>query len=507
MLPVLLLWACGGSDPVDTTDDSDPADTEVPDTDPIDTAEENDPPSAPAVALVPAVPAAGFDLTATVTAPSVDPEGREITYAYAWTADGAPVAEVTGEVVPGSLVVDGQVWAVTVTPNDGLQDGPAGTASGTVGNSPPSAPTVSIQPYPPTEKEPIELVFDVPSVDPDGDPLITKITWYENGTYVTWYQDLTVIEGRYVTIYDTFRAVVEITDGYHEPVVVEASTTVEYGCENLPPFNLDDATITTASAYHGISFDDDGNLIGQDTASASIIKSKYDGTQSVWVPGMPGIQQIDRLPDGDFVAADSTMGRVVRISAATGGTETIAGGLGGLYGVTTGPDGMVYVTNGGVVRVDPDTGDTEVIASGSFTAHDVDFNLDSTVMYIGTIGAGLLTLDLDMNLDPVGTPSVWVTGATYIDGVALDACGNVYVADYSSSQLYRYEADGTSTSMVSGARTLYGHGITWGNGIGGWEADTIYQPMPYNGDTVREVKIGLASGDTVRTWNGVAVPW
>ena len=43
--------------------------------------------------------------------------------------------------------------------------------------------------------------------------------------------------------------------------------------------------------------------------------------------------------------------------------------------------------------------------------------------------------------------------------------------------------------------------------IGGWRDDTLYQPQPYNGNTVREVIIGFQSGDTVRTWNGVAVPW
>ena len=58
-------------------------------------------------------------------------------------------------------------------------------------------------------------------------------------------------------------------------------------------------------------------------------------------------------------------------------------------------------------------------------------------------------------------------------------------------------------SMVTRSSTSYGHGVKWGNGVGDWDDKTLYQPEPYAGYLVREVEIGFASGDTVRTFNGV----
>ena len=42
----------------------------------------------------------------------------------------------------------GETWAVTVTPNDGLHDGPAGAASVTVANTPPVLVDVVLAPDP-----------------------------------------------------------------------------------------------------------------------------------------------------------------------------------------------------------------------------------------------------------------------------------------------------------------------------------------------------------------------
>jgi hypothetical protein len=132
-------------------------------------------------------------------------------------------------------------------------------------------------------------------------------------------------------------------------------------------------------------------------------------------------------------------------------------------------------------------------------------------MYIGSIGVGeVYYFDLDADLNPVGDVQVFArTGSSgWHDGLGVDVCGNVYVADYVTSSLYRVSEDGgTVTSMVDVVDFGYGHGLTWGSGIGGWRADALYLPQPYNGYTVREVVIGVANGDSVRTWNGVKAPW
>jgi hypothetical protein len=468
----------------------------------------NEPPTAPEITITPAIPAPGIEFSVSIVSPSVDPEGAEVSYRYAWTVDGAAGPETA--TIPGDQALLGQIWTVRVTPNDGAVDGPFVESTVTVGNAPPSAPGLSISPEQPVEGDTLTLTIDPLPIDPEGDPITTTITWYQNDTYTSWFDNLTVIESKWVNNHDTFRVVVSVTDGLHDPIETELSITAEYTCDFLPPFNLGDTTLSDARAYHGIAFGDDGSLIGYDARSA-LVKSFYDGTRTTFLPGVSGIEQIDRLPDGDYVLANGGTGSLTRLTA-NGGTETIAE-VGTIYGVTVGPDGMIYATYGNITRVDPATGEATVIYEAprnqAWTAHAINFSLDSTRMYIGTIGGGVVYyMDLDADLNPTTTPQVFANGlGSWHDGVEVDTCGNVYVADYGTRSLYRIESNGTVTSMVTTNPTAYGHGVKWGSGLGGWMDDTLYQPQPYNGDTVREVRIGFASGDTVRTWNGMPAPW
>ncbi|MFZ5475985.1 MAG: hypothetical protein ACOZNI_04360 [Myxococcota bacterium] len=513
--PLLVLFACGGGEDPPKPDDGDspPAQTDdTGETQDTDTAgpDDNHPPEGLAVAITPATPPAGADFAVVIVTPATDPDGDAVSYRYAWTVDGA-AANVEGDTVAGADTVDNQVWEVAVTPTDGTDDGIAATAVVVIGNSPPSAVGVTISPAEPADGEALTITIDPVPVDPDGDALTTTITWYQNEAEVPWWSGYTEIDGGSVEDGETFRVVVAVTDGFNPPVTAEDTVEVAYSCTRPAPFSLEDNTLSDATAYHGIGFDDDGTLIGWD-GRGSLMKSTYGVGDALFVPGVSGVEQIDRLPDGDFVYADSTNQRLVRLTSA-GSTSTLASGLGGsstVYGATVGPDGKVWVANGGVLRVDPDTGESETILSDrSLTVHSLNFNLDSTRLFLGTIGSGdLYYLDLDADLNPTGSPAVYASGlGGWHDGVEVDECGNVYVADYTTRGLYRVEEDGTVTLMVRADPTSYGHGVAWGEGVGGWRTDTLYQPQPYNGSTVREVVLGVGSGDGVRTWNGVPVSY
>ena len=510
LLALLALSACAGKSSI-ALDDTD-TDTDVPDTD-TDTGEpdtdDNTAPSGLEITLEPTHPPPGASFAVVIVAPATDPDGDEVSYRYRWIVDGAsyPLEEAT---VPDNTTSLDERWEVVVVPSDGTEEGPATSASLTIGNEPPSAPGLTFSPSSPMEDDDIVLVIDPAPVDPEGDPLVTTITWYQNDAEVSWFADLTVIDKSYVAYNDTFRAVVSVSDPYHDPVVTEATVSVLYSCDHLPTYNLDDTTLSDATAYHGLAFDDDGTLIGYDARSA-LVKSRYDGTSAVFMPRVGGIQQMDRLPDGDFVLGDSTNRSLTRVTSA-GASSVIATDVGYVYGVTVGPDGMVWTADGGIRRTDPSTGETTTILPQptAWTAHSLNFNLDSTRIYIGTIGRGdLYYMDLDANLDPTTEPLLFASGVGngWHDGIAVDECGNLYVADYSSSGLYRVELDATVTPMVRANSSAYGHGAMWGNGVDGWRDDAIYQPQPYNGNTVREVVIGLGNGDAVRTWNGVSAPW
>ena len=69
--------------------------------------------------------------------------------------------------------------------------------------------------------------------------------------------------------------------------------------------------------------------------------------------------------------------------------------------------------------------------------------------------------------------------------------------DFDTASLYRIAPDGAVTVMVreEGYVHLYGHGLEWGNGVGGWRTDALYLPQPYNDNHVVEVVLGVPSAD------------
>ncbi|MEC8022485.1 MAG: hypothetical protein VX223_01030, partial [Myxococcota bacterium] len=99
----------------------------------------NAPPTAPKVSITPESPTTADALVATVTAPATDVNraGDQLTYRYQWKRDGEP-AGPDADTLPSALTSKGETWLVEVKANDGLVDGPIGTAQVTIQNSAPS---------------------------------------------------------------------------------------------------------------------------------------------------------------------------------------------------------------------------------------------------------------------------------------------------------------------------------------------------------------------------------
>ena len=145
-------------------------------------------PSAPGLAISPDPALSGEPLTVEILEDSVDPEGLPVTYTYSWTVEDPDegAEELDPIVTPGieaGLTQKYQYWTVAVTANDGSLNGPAGTASITIGNSPPQVDSVSIVPASPVTDE--DLVA-VPSgwFDQDDDDEDYDYQWTVNGVDV-----------------------------------------------------------------------------------------------------------------------------------------------------------------------------------------------------------------------------------------------------------------------------------------------------------------------------------
>ena len=113
---------------------------------------DNTPPGAPVVSISPTSPTAGDTLVCTIDTPSSDDDSDTVTYTMAWEVDGVPYAAGgttdtggldsgdpgwlgpstttwTDDTVDGSDVEHAQTWTCTATPNDGDDDGTAGSAT------------------------------------------------------------------------------------------------------------------------------------------------------------------------------------------------------------------------------------------------------------------------------------------------------------------------------------------------------------------------------------------
>jgi DNA-binding beta-propeller fold protein YncE len=222
------------------------------------------------------------------------------------------------------------------------------------------------------------------------------------------------------------------------------------------------------------------------------------------VPNLGQLQQMDRLPDGDYVMGSENAGGVIRVyqSGAAGFVAPVSG----VYGVRVGPDGMVYAADmSAVYRIDPTTKVKEVYLpqKSGFSPKVLDFSPDLSKMYIGTISSSgkVYAVDLDANFDPVGNPYLFANnvGGGWHDGLGVDICGNLYVNDYNSMGLYRVSPDGSQVEELAKSNFWqgnYGHGLAWGSGIGGWLEGAIYMPLPYKNNQVVEFNIGVP----YRTW-------
>ena len=145
-------------------------------------SDENAAPSGAAIAIEPAAPADADDLRCVIVTEATDPNGDAITYAYAWSKNGAD-AGIAADTVSEALTTGGDTWTCTVTPTDGALSGAPASATVTIaqGNRAPSAPTVSISPAEPTDDDVLTCVIDTESVDPDGDAVTYAYAWSVDG--------------------------------------------------------------------------------------------------------------------------------------------------------------------------------------------------------------------------------------------------------------------------------------------------------------------------------------
>ena len=284
------------------------------------------------------------------------------------------------------------------------------------------------------------------------------------------------------------------------PDVDETDVPVDppYDCSTTPqgPFGL--VKLQGPMASEDLAFDPYGHVIGSN--DQAIFKSEYQSPPQVFVPNLKFRAGLRYLPSGHLVVCNDKKGQLVRIDE-TGVQHVVLTGLSYPNGLTVDMAGWVYVTEHDadkVLRVNPYSGEHTVLTTEIHNPNGITFSPDYKTLYIdGFSGAKIIYA---MSISPDGVPGKlikWATnvGTGWLDGMGVDICGNVYVADYGKTVIYRISPDGkTKTKIIDagGISGAYLPNMDWGSGVGGWDTHKLYLPDGWN-KGVFEVDIGIPS--------------
>ena len=274
----------------------------------------------------------------------------------------------------------------------------------------------------------------------------------------------------------------------------------DFDCDSVPsgPFFL--SKLDGPIASEDLAFDTQGNVVaGNDKA---IFKSAYNEPPKVFVPNMKFRAGMRFLPNGHLVVCDNVKGELVRIDPS-GVKYTLMSGLSYPNGLTVDMKGWVYFTehDANVVwRVHPFTGEATVLTTQISNPNGLAFSPDYKTLYIDGFNGNPIIYSMSISADGVPGKLVhWTSvGTGWHDGMGVDICGNVYVADYNQTVIYRISPDGQNKELLIDGKSFsnaYLPNLQWGSGIGGWDPLSIYMPDGWN-KGVFEVKIGVPGAPT-----------
>ena len=268
-----------------------------------------------------------------------------------------------------------------------------------------------------------------------------------------------------------------------------------FDCENIPegPFEL--VKLEGPMASEDLDFDLEGNVLGSN--DKAIFKSGYNQGPKVFVPEMKFRAGMRFLPSGQLVICDNEKGQLVRIDV-DGNKFPFMVGLSYPNGLIVDMKGWVYFTEhdaNKVWRVHPYTGEHTLITNKITNPNGLTFSPDYKTLYIGGFNGGKTIYAMSISEDGVpGKLVAWAkVGTGWHDGMATDVCGNVYIADYQQTVIYRISPDGKEASVVIDGSKIQGAylpNLKWGSGVGGWSKTKAYLPDGWN-KGVFEVDLGV----------------
>jgi len=187
----------------------------------------NSPPSA-SVTITPSDPDTTQDLLAIAT--GEDPDDDPLTFEFAWSVNGEPVAGLVPEFAH-QRTRRGDVLRVTVTARDGRTVSPAAWDEVVIRNTAPTAPKIAIATAPSGPERDLHCRIVEPSFDADRDPLTYTFSWQRDGADWSGAVGSTTLPGDTIpsaatSIGETWTCSVFSFDGEDESPTATATTDI-----------------------------------------------------------------------------------------------------------------------------------------------------------------------------------------------------------------------------------------------------------------------------------------
>jgi hypothetical protein len=224
-----------------------------------------------------------------------------------------------------------------------------------------------------------------------------------------------------------------------------------------------------------IAFDGQGNVAGKNAGEVRLAAADGSVVDS-WPDAGPGYGLRFR-GNGDLLAAKFSLSEI-RIVNNGGSLLTMAGGVNGLW-----PDfdDNVWFTNGNSVRrINPD-GSVDDIVTGGDAASSNGILLDPGrgLLFYSNYGFGLVrSVEIMGDGSPGAVSMVAGIPGAAVDGLNMDACGNLYAVDQGNEALYRIYLDdagaaiGEPEVLVEQFPENVANAV-WGSGPG-WDPLSLY---------------------------------
>lgn len=221
----------------------------------------------------------------------------------------------------------------------------------------------------------------------------------------------------------------------------------------------------------GPAFDREGNLFFVDWERSAVMRRTPDGEVSVWIDtgGIPAGLAFDR--EGNLYVADEGDGihGILRVGPGREVTTLVdayeGAPLNGANDLAFAPDGTLYFSDpwrsslerpiGGFYRLFPGAdGRLERIDTGLAFPNGVAIDAAGTAVYLAETGRRRI-LRYPIGADgAMGPREHWADlagwpGAGGPDGMAFDAGGNLYVADYGGARVAIFARDGRQTGEIA----------------------------------------------------------